>query len=63
VSGYSNPVIRLQASHGLLASEERIRAERRTAINDLREAGMTFKEIGSILGLTRQRVHQLAKGT
>lgn len=33
---------------------------RRVEVLEMRAAGMTYQQIGKVLGLTRQRVHQMA---
>jgi excisionase family DNA binding protein len=40
---------------------ERLNSSRRTQVTSLREAGLTYAEIGRRLGLTRERVRQIAK--
>jgi excisionase family DNA binding protein len=40
---------------------ERLNSSRRTKVTSLRKAGLTYAEIGRKLGLTRERVRQIAK--
>jgi len=41
---------------------ERLNNSRREQVTSLRKAGLTYAEIGRKLGLTRERVRQIAKG-
>ena len=41
---------------------ERVNSSRNEQIISLRESGLTYAEIGRRLGLTRERVRQIAKG-
>ena len=40
---------------------ERLNSSRRARVTSLRKAGLTYAEIGRKLGLTRERVRQIAK--
>jgi len=40
---------------------ERLNSSRRAQVTSLRKAGLTYAEIGRKLGLTRERVRQIAK--
>ena len=40
---------------------ERLSSSRRAQVTSLRKAGLTYAEIGRRLGLTRERVRQIAK--
>jgi hypothetical protein len=62
IKGYSNPVIRLEAAHAILGSEDQIRAERRDATVELRSRGWTWDEIASLIGTTKQRAWQIGNG-
>lgn len=45
----------------LLKSTHQERVDRRNAIIEMRDNGMTYQEIGDIVGLTRERVRQIIK--
>jgi DNA-directed RNA polymerase specialized sigma24 family protein len=62
IRNYSNPVIRLEASHAILMSEDQIRAERREAVNELYASGWTWEQIGSLIGVSKQRAWQIGNG-
>ena len=55
----TNPVIRLEASHALLASDELFKAQRRKAMLALRSEGWTWEEIGSVIGVGKERAWQI----
>jgi hypothetical protein len=57
-----NPVIRLEASHALLASDELFKAQRREAMLALRSEGWTWEEIGSVIGVGKERAWQVGNG-
>ena len=54
-----NPVIRLEAAHALLASDALFKAQRREAMLALRSEGWTWEEIGSVIGLGKERAWQI----
>lgn len=62
IEGYRNPVIRLQASHAILTSDDQLRAARRDAIEALRSYGWTWEAIGSVIGTGKQRAWQIGNG-
>lgn len=41
---------------------KRVNNSRRAQVTSLRKAGLTYAEIGRRLGLTRERIRQIAKG-
>jgi CRP-like cAMP-binding protein len=44
------------------AYQERLRALRQAAVLEMRAKGMTFADIGKVVGLHRNRVQQIAEG-
>ena len=59
ISDDKNPVIRLEAAHALLASDELFKAQRREAMLALRSEGWTWEEIGSVIGVGKERAWQV----
>jgi hypothetical protein len=53
---------RAEALRRRRSEEPQTRAERRQLVNELRAEGMTFEDIGAILGVSRQRAWQIATG-
>ena len=62
INSYTNPVVRLTASHAVLGLESECLALRRAAMWELREKGWSWRKIGSVLGYNRKRAHQIANG-
>lgn len=66
IRGIEDPVKRAIAVGQIFEQMPDLQAElrqiRQTAVNQLREAGWSYAEIGERLGLNRHRVAQIAKG-
>ncbi len=58
---YQNPVIRLMVADTVLHLEEVLREVRQEAIKEMRTRGRSWSEIGSLMGVSRQRAWQLGK--
>jgi DNA-directed RNA polymerase specialized sigma24 family protein len=52
----------IDANKALLDAQAKIGAMRRSAVRHLRAEGYTLKEIGDVLGVKPQRIHQLETG-
>ena len=60
---HKNPVIRLSVADAVLHLEEELREVRQEAIQELRsEMGRSWPEIGSVMGVSRQRAWQIGNG-
>lgn len=62
LQSYTNPVVRLTASHAVLSLESECLALRRAAMWELREKGWSWRKIGSLMGMSKQRAHQIGNG-
>lgn len=58
----SGIVVAAEVNQVLLDLQAEVASIRRQAIRDLRASGHTLGEIGTMLGMTPQRVHQLEIG-
>ena len=57
-----NPVLRVHVIQALEGLGEYLRAERRTAILELRLEGWTWRDIGAELGVGKERAWQIGRG-
>jgi DNA-directed RNA polymerase specialized sigma24 family protein len=49
-------------NEALLHAQHRLAQSRRTAVRSMRARGFTLQEIGGLLGMSHQRVHQIEQG-